>query len=72
VIARLLISTPEERVKEIKNILASHIGSGNTNHPDLLYIKEGEKLGIAEARKIKNHFSSSKNIIDKSFKQNNS
>lgn len=31
--------------------------SGNTNHPDLLYIKAGEKLGIAEARKIKMHFS---------------
>lgn len=64
-IARLLISPDiERRVDEIKNILASHItrgliaqGGGNTNHPDLLYIKAGEKLGIAEARKIKMHFS---------------
>ncbi len=64
-IARLLISPSIERRKEeIKTILASHItrgliaqGSGNANHPDLLYIKEGEKLGIAEARKIKEHFS---------------
>lgn len=29
----------------------------NTNHPDTLYLKAGEKLGIAEARKIKEHFS---------------
>ncbi|MBI2196762.1 hypothetical protein HYU45_04110 [Candidatus Daviesbacteria bacterium] len=64
-IARLLISPSiERRVDEIKKILASHItrgliaqGSGNTNHPDLLYIKAGEKLGIAQARKIKEHFS---------------
>ncbi len=57
-IARLLISSSiEKRVEEIKKILASHLTSGNTNHPDLLYIKDGEKLGIAEARKIKEHFS---------------
>ncbi len=64
-IARLLISPSiERRIEETKNILASHItrgliaqGSGNTNHPDLLYIQTGEKLGIAEARKIKKHFS---------------
>ena len=56
-IARLLISPNiERRVEEIKKILASHIPGGNTNHPDLLYIKAGEKLGIAEARKIKGHF----------------
>ena len=29
----------------------------NINHPDVLYFKAGEKLGIAEARKIKDHFS---------------
>ena len=57
-IARLLISSSiEKKVEETNNILASHIGSGNMNHPDLLYIKAGEKLGIAEARKIKGHFS---------------
>lgn len=57
-IARLLISSGvETRIEEIKNILASHLTSGNTNHPDLLYLKTGEKLGIAEARKIKDHFS---------------
>jgi DNA polymerase III gamma/tau subunit len=27
------------------------------NHPDVLYFRKGEKLGIAEARKIKQHFS---------------
>ncbi len=26
------------------------------NHPDILYFKAGEKLGIAEARIIKEHF----------------
>lgn len=64
-IARLLISSSSERrIEEIGNILVSHLGSlpagkagDNTNHPDLLYIKDGEKLGIAEARKIKEHFS---------------
>lgn len=64
-IARLLISSSiEKRIEEIRNILASHLPvrqagltNGNTNHPDLLYIKDGEKLGIAEARKIKEHFS---------------
>ncbi len=29
----------------------------DTNHPDVLYFKKGEKLGIAQARKIKQHFS---------------
>ncbi|MDD5416018.1 MAG: hypothetical protein PHE48_03395 [Candidatus Daviesbacteria bacterium] len=57
-IARLLISPNIERgVEEIKKILASHIPGGNTNHPDLLYIKAGEKLGIAEAKRIKGFFS---------------
>ena len=57
-IAKLLISSGiEKRVEEIRNILASHIERGNINHPDLLYIKAGEKLGIAEARQIKKHFS---------------
>lgn len=57
-IARLLISPSiEKRVEEIKKILASHVAGANTKHPDLLYIEEGEKLGIAVARKIKDHFS---------------
>ncbi len=28
----------------------------DANHPDVLYFKKGEKLGIVEARKIKAHF----------------
>ena len=64
-IARLLISPSiERRVDEIKKIIASRLPSlpagkagGNTNHPDVLYFETGEKLGIAEARKIKEHFS---------------
>lgn len=54
VIARLLIS---QSITEIKNQLHSHIVSGKVNYPDVLYFKQGEKLGIAEARKIKEHFS---------------
>lgn len=55
-IARLLISPSIEiRLKEIKKLLLSYLP--NQNHPDLLYIKSGGKLGIAEARKITGHFS---------------
>ncbi len=57
-IARLLISPSPERIKEeIQKSLASHLRGVKLSHPDLLYIKTGEKLGIAEARKIKDHFS---------------
>lgn len=53
-IARALISPSLEiRVEAIR----LHLGSVSPNHPDVLYFKAGEKLGIAEARKIKNHFS---------------
>ncbi len=49
-IARLLISSSIDKIREeIKEI--------NINHPDMLYFKAGEKLGIGEARKIKDHFS---------------
>ncbi|MBU1031746.1 hypothetical protein KKE03_02365, partial [Patescibacteria group bacterium] len=43
-IARLLIS---------KNFQPTGV---DTNHPDVLYFKKGEKLGIAQAKKIKEHF----------------
>lgn len=33
------------------------VGDIKTNHPDVLYFKAGEKLGIAQARQIKDHFS---------------
>ncbi len=36
--------------------MVSHLAS-DSGHPDLLYIRSGEKLGIAESRKIKEHFS---------------
>lgn len=48
-IARLLISPSQET-------LCLNLSGYRTNHPDTLYIKAGEKLGIAEARKIKEHF----------------
>lgn len=57
-IARLLICTSRDRLKEeIAETLRGNLKGYRTNHPDLLYIQAGEKLGIAEARKIKMHFS---------------
>lgn len=53
-IVKLFISSAlESRVSEIKKILGDlKIGD---NHPDLIYFKSGEKLGIEQARKIKQH-----------------
>lgn len=54
-IARLLIGSREERIEKIKSFLER---SGFKNpHPDLLYFDPDSKLGIAEARKIKEFFS---------------
>lgn len=58
VIARALITPSlQKRSGEINAILTSHIPGGSTNHPDVLYFTADSKLGIAEARNIKNHFS---------------
>lgn len=55
-IARLFISPSlEERVGEIKRILSE--AGLSLNHPDLLYFPDDSKLGIEQARKIKEHFS---------------
>lgn len=52
-IAKLLISSSVRQIKEeVGKIL-----SLPANHPDVLYFAAGEKMGIAEARKIKQHFS---------------
>lgn len=57
-IARLLISSEPNFLKEeIQKSLASHLDNRNVNHPDVLYFEAGSKLGIAEAKKIKEHFS---------------
>lgn len=64
-IATLLISPSLEVIKaETVKTLASHLSSGNSsgnsnyfNHPDVLYFSSDSKLGILEARKIKEHFS---------------
>ncbi len=55
-IARLLISPSiETRIKEIEKILKD---AGISNpHPDLLYFPSDSKLGIEQARKMKEHFS---------------
>lgn len=51
-IARLLISPLQNRIVEIAKII-----NLPKSHPDLLYFPAESKLGIAEARKIKEHFS---------------
>lgn len=48
-IARLLISSSQKA-------LNLHLAPYRKNHPDILYFKADEKLGIAEARRIKGHF----------------
>lgn len=55
-IARLLISPSlEQRKGEINRILKdAHFSK---SHPDLLYLPHDSKLGIEQARKIKEHFS---------------
>lgn len=49
-IARLLICPSPDTLR-------SNLEDYRTNDPDILYFKTGEKLGIAEARKIIDHFS---------------
>lgn len=57
-IARLLICTSIDKLREeISKTLASNLKGYRTNHPDLLRFRAGEKLGIAEAKKIKGFFS---------------
>lgn len=65
-IARLLISQClDVRKEEIDLLLKSHLGGGPgrqprenlVTHPDLLYFKADDKLGIEQARQIKTHFS---------------
>ena len=64
-IAKLLIShSVERRKEEISKLLAfhlvgrlAHVPGGGTNHPDLLYLPYDSKLGVSEAKKIKNHYS---------------
>lgn len=51
-IARLLISSLPNRITEINKTIDL-----SKNHPDLLYFPTDSKLGIEQARKIKEHFS---------------
>ena len=54
-VAKILISSSlEDRITKINETLTKH--DLKKEHPDVLYIKDGEKLGIEQARKIKNHF----------------
>src|SRR3989344_6162475 len=62
-IAKILISPElENRLEEINNTLASHLKGINLNldspvHPDLLYFPENTKLGVGEAKEIREFFS---------------
>lgn len=53
-IARLLIYSSIDRLREE---ITSGLKEYPTNHPDLLYFRTGEKLGITESKKIKEFFS---------------
>lgn len=55
-IARLLIS---QSYSVLTSFIEQDLKKYNLkrNHPDLLYLKKGTKLGINEAKKIKEHFS---------------
>ncbi len=56
VIAKLLISnSTESRIREIQKVITD--AKLTAMHPDLLYFSSDSKLGITEARKIKEHFS---------------
>jgi len=56
VIAKILISSSlKARVEEISKILS--LLKLKNPHPDLLYFSSDSKLGIEQARKIKEHFS---------------
>lgn len=57
-VAKILIS-PDINIlrEEITKTLASHMESGNTNQPDVLYLEAGEKLGVEQAKKIRGHLS---------------
>lgn len=55
-IARLLISSSiQSRIGKIDKLLSE--ADLKKNHPDVLYFKETDKLGIEQAREIKQHFS---------------
>ncbi len=57
-IARLLITSSIDRLRnEITKTLALHLKDDSIKHPDLLFIRSGEKIGIIEAKKIKEFFS---------------
>jgi len=56
VIARLIISTSlNSRLAEINDSLTT--ANLTNSHPDVLYFPADSKLGILEARKVKEHFS---------------
>lgn len=55
-IAKILICSNLETLKGTINNYLSKIGL-KVNHPDLLYFQKGEKLGIEQARKIKEFLS---------------
>jgi DNA polymerase III delta prime subunit len=55
-IARILISSSlQSRAEEIEKILFKE--QLKSNHPDVLFFEDGEKLGVESAKKIREHLS---------------
>ncbi|MBI2601161.1 hypothetical protein HYW42_04350 [Candidatus Daviesbacteria bacterium] len=55
-IAKVLISKSPQQLEEQINKLLLDLGL-KRNHPDILYLEKDVKLGIDQAKKIKNHLS---------------
>lgn len=56
-VAKILIASDlAVRQKEINQFLNLHLKGAGVNHPDLIYFPADAKLGISEAKKIKEHF----------------
>jgi hypothetical protein len=57
-LSKLIITKdPIKRSQHITQLLSIHIPDGNLKNPDLLYFPQDEKLGVAAAKKIIEHFS---------------
>lgn len=53
-VAKLIVSSLGKRIEEIEKILEKH--ELKNPHPDLFYIPDGEKLGVEQSKKIRDHF----------------
>jgi len=57
-IAKILISNSPDQIKEeIEKAVLLHLGGTTRNHPDVLYFTADSKLGVGEAKEIREFFS---------------